>query len=179
MLTKVCTKCGIEKTFSEFHKHKACNQGVRPECAECKALLDKEYREANKAAIAGQRKAYYEVNKESVAERYKAYREQNKESVSEYKKFHRKTNPHLYNANAAKRKATKLQATPSWANKEHIESLYLIASINREGGNDLHVDHIVPLQSNLVCGLHCEANLQLLPSSDNISKGNRHWPDMW
>lgn len=33
--------------------------------------------------------------------------------------------------------------------------------------------------SKKVCGLHCEANLRALPAVDNISKGNRHWPDMW
>jgi hypothetical protein len=41
-----------------------------------------------------------------------------------------------------------------------------------------HVDHIVPLVSKFVCGLHCEANLQLLPGPENQRKGNRVWPDM-
>jgi hypothetical protein len=55
--------------------------------------------------------------------------------------------------------------------------MYQLATIFNRTGMNLQVDHIVPLQSDLVCGLHCEANLQLLPASDNISKGNRHWPD--
>jgi len=35
-----------------------------------------------------------------------------------------------------------------------------------------HVDHIVPLVSQLVCGL------QILDAKANIEKGNRSWPDM-
>lgn len=160
MLTKVCTGCGVERGVDEYHKHKSCKHGVKAACKVC----CKQYKEANKKAIAGRRKAYYQANKEAKDEQQRAYRQ---------------TNPHLVNALNAKRRASKLQATPAWANSEHIESLYLIASINREAGYDLHVDHIVPLQSDLVCGLHCEVNLQLLPAINNISKGNRHWPDMW
>ena len=139
----------------------------------------KAYREANKEAIAEQMKAYKKANKEAIAEYKKAYRQANKEARSEYYKAYQKANPHICNATTAKRRATKLQATPAWANKEDIDSIYLLASINRKAGLDVHVDHVVPLQSKLVCGLHCESNLQLLYSSDNISKGNRHWPDQW
>jgi len=50
--------------------------------------------------------------------------------------------------------------------------------ITKETGIKHHVDHIVPLDSMIVQGLHCLANLQILEGSINISKGNRFWPDM-
>ena len=56
---------------------------------------------------------------------------------------------------------------PAWANKEKIAALYKEA---KEKG--LTVDHIVPLSSRLVCGLHCEQNMQLLSAEDNRKKGN-------
>ncbi len=40
------------------------------------------------------------------------------------------------------------------------------------------IDHIVPLKSKIVCGLHCLENLQYLPSAENQAKKNYFWPDM-
>ena len=48
----------------------------------------------------------------------------------------------------------------------------------RVTGEDWEVDHIVPLQSNIVCGLHNEFNLQVITKSANSSKRNYYWPDM-
>ncbi len=76
-------------------------------------------------------------------------------------------------AQEMQRQARKKCASPLWANQEEIGIVYQKA---REFG--LQVDHVVPLQSDIVCGLHVHANLQLLHPFDNRSKLNRHWPDM-
>jgi hypothetical protein len=71
-------------------------------------------------------------------------------------------------AKAAKRRAAKLNATPAWADLEAIKIVYEEAKLS-----GMHVDHIVPLQGLNVCGLHIEANLQLLDPIENIKKGNK------
>ncbi len=80
------------------------------------------------------------------------------------------TNKSDYAARNAKRRASKMQATPNWADLDKIKEIY------RERPTDYHVDHIVPLQHTLVCGLHCEFNLQYLSAVENMQKGNKFSP---
>lgn len=65
------------------------------------------------------------------------------------------------------------QATPTWVDLDAIGDVYLEADYMQ-----MQVDHIVPLRSNIVCGLHTWDNLQLLDPLKNNQKGNRYWPDM-
>lgn len=67
----------------------------------------------------------------------------------------------------ARHRAAKKHACPSWVNRKVLRQIY------RECPEDFHVDHIVPLQGKVVCGLHVPWNLQYLAASDNISKGNK------
>lgn len=72
------------------------------------------------------------------------------------------------------RHARKLQATPSWYDRDLVEALYELSAIySRETGILYHVDHKVPLQNPTVCGLHTFDNLQIIPARDNMSKGNK------
>lgn len=71
------------------------------------------------------------------------------------------------------------QARPSWANRFFMNEAYDLARRRTATtGFAWHVDHVVPLRSKVVCGLHCERNLSVIPGAHNHSKGNRHWPDM-
>jgi hypothetical protein len=85
----------------------------------------------------------------------------------------RKANLAHYAAKEALRRAAVIRAVPKWADLDAIDRIYQQAEESR-----MTVDHIVPLRSPLVCGLHCEANLQVVDGVWNSKKGNRHWPDM-
>jgi hypothetical protein len=83
------------------------------------------------------------------------------------------------NAKAAMRRAAKMLATPKWIVKGELLPIYLAAAkLSRENGIEYHVDHIVPLRSDIVCGLHVPWNLQIIVGIENLSKGNRFWPYM-
>lgn len=65
------------------------------------------------------------------------------------------------------------RATPDWADMDAIKSIYKerIRMTNQDG-DMYHVDHIIPIQHHLVCGLHVENNLQIIRELDNLSKHN-------
>jgi hypothetical protein len=81
------------------------------------------------------------------------------------------------NAVAAERRAMLLCATPPWITesmREEIKNIYIKADIiSKKTGIKHHVDHIMPLKSEKLCGLHVPWNLQILTAEENIKKSNR------
>lgn len=76
-----------------------------------------------------------------------------------------------YIEHAIKKRAHIANAFPKWLTEEHREVIKVIYKLAGQDGR--HVDHIVPLRGKDVCGLHVPWNMQILDSSENLSKGNR------
>lgn len=119
-----------------------------------------------------EQRAYYQ-------ERYEANPELRKLNAERSKQW-RQDNPDVVAAQTALRRARKLDATPAWANLEAIAEIYKRCSeINEQTEIAHQVDHIIPLNGDLVCGLHVESNLQIITAEENNKKNNSFDPDLF
>ncbi len=112
------------------------------------------------------------ATRDAHKDKYNAHKRAHRHQATETARRRRLEFPEVHRANKAKRRAAKKNATPSWANFGKIVEIYKQAA-----GEGKHVDHIVPLQHPKVCGLHVEANLQLLTKTENLRKGNKFESD--
>ncbi len=120
------------------------------------------------------RAKYLAERKERIA-RQLAWNAANPDRKRENNRRHSSRNPAKRNAITARYHAAKINATPKWADFRAIEQFYKLAvSITSETGVPHEVDHVVPLQSKIVCGLHWEGNLQVITASENRRK-SRIW----
>ena len=111
---------------------------------------------------------YYQRNRKDKLEYQKERRKTlGKEVLAEYQKNYYIKNHHMMAFKKALRRSRKRQATPFWSD------LYKIKEIYANCPENLTVDHIIPITSPFVCGLHVSWNLQYLTRSENSKKGNR------
>lgn len=69
---------------------------------------------------------------------------------------------------------------PLWVDRYAMNAIRKYrAWLTVESGVPYSIDHIVPINHPLVCGLHVQNNLCVIPLLDNIRKSNNWWPDMW
>ena len=198
-MTKVCSRCGVEKPRGEFYVKATRKDGLRSECKECSKAEAKEWNDANKDRVKTKSARAHAKNREKRKEQMRAWRDRNKEHslaysrkssaefrkanpeyMAEYlKKYRREINPAAVAKARTAHRVAKRKQIPEWANEFFISEAYSLAALRTEMfGFAWEVDHIVPLNSSLVCGLHTESNLRVIPMSENRKKGNRHWPDM-
>ena len=154
---KTCTKCGEEKPLDGYHVSRRAKDGRQPICKPCKKSVDSQY-----------------DRREYMAK----WRAENKERKRKLDSDWSRRNKPKKRANCRAYTCAKMKRTPSWANDQLITAYYVEAKRLEElTGIQFHVDHIIPLQGELVSGLHVETNLQLLPANENIGKSNRFAPE--
>lgn len=143
--------------------------------ARCKAYRERpEVKERERERLARS----YAANREAIQEARREFYRSNPDArarFDEYQERYYKENRHRFLARRNKRIAATLQAIPKWADLEAIRNIYKAAAeISAKTGIRHAVDHIVPLQGRMVCGLHVENNLQVIPEKENLKKFNKH-----
>lgn len=161
--SKTCKTCFVAKPLFDFYKQaKRGGMGVRGSCKACDNVKKAEYAKINKAKILAAKKADYDANRQAHLDKKKMYRQKNKGKI---------------NALVKARRTAKMNRTPSWLtdfDKLKIKCIYQLASMySRVNNEPWHVDHIIPLQGEIVSGLHVPSNLRVMRGSDNISKKNK------
>lgn len=120
------------------------------------------------------KRRYYETNKELVIARAIS---RPAEAKRAYKQKYKQANPDLYRILSNDRKRRHKNATPPWITKEQkqaIRQLYAQAlQLTKITGERYVVDHIVPLRSPKVCGLHVPWNLRVITQEENLKKSNK------
>lgn len=145
-----------------------------PDKAKAASLRSRQQRKEKWSAFLASERERYRNNAPVIIERQKAIRAKDPEVHRARVRRHYRENKARFPAYVAARKARKLNATPPWVDMKAIEAIYIEAKrITGETGVPHEVDHIHPLKSDTVCGLHVPWNLQILPRADNRSKANR------
>ena len=180
--------------IAERDKHGHC---LCTDCKKDRAAYQIKWKLSNKERVLENSRRWKLENKDKVREYCRKRRKKNPDKIREnnrvankklrdknperYKEVQREANKNwvennrgIVNAKNAKRHATKLKATPKWANMDKIKLFYIEAArLTKETGIKHHVDHIIPLQGRNICGLHVENNLQILTAYENCSKSNK------
>ncbi len=156
--TKYCPACSTMLPKTEFHKNSTRKDGVQSRCKVC---------------FKGSQKKYRSENVDKVVAYSKKYHEENRDYFSSWTRLNRSKR----NQQQTERENRKRNATPSWlteAQRKLMEDTYWLAKdLTAVSGAIYHVDHIVPLRGESVCGLHVPWNLQVLPADLNLSKSNK------
>lgn len=174
---KKCGDCKILKNYQEYYKRSASRDGRGNLCKLC----SKNYARSNKCK--SKRRQRDLENRDILTKKHNEYAKLNRDKLNcqqrayyhKYWKENRKkkneydASPKRKGANSAKsaRRRARIAISGFKHFSKQINDFYKLCP---EG---FHVDHIIPLNGEQVCGLHVPWNLQYLTSSDNLKKSNK------
>jgi 5-methylcytosine-specific restriction endonuclease McrA len=188
--SKVCTRCGAEKSIDEFYLDKRIHNGRDGRCKVCRRKISALWRLMHRGPWLDASRKWYQDNKDRCLVLSKAWYGANKErrhsSNVQWKKLHpekgreyslarRLKNTERYrlqrSGDGAKRRARKKGATVSRVDfnavaKRDRMTCYLCN--RRVAKSDLSFDHVTPLAKG---GVHAPENLKVAHLKCNISKG--------
>lgn len=152
-------------------------------CVECmredhRAAAEKraDYFSAYNKSAAGRavKRRYYEKNRDIVIARAQARPDADKKA---YRDAWKKENKVQVRADTKNRRRKHRLATPKWLTREQkseMRALYQTAiNLTQTTGEPYVVDHVCPLRSDVVCGLHVPWNLRVMTRTENLKKANK------
>ena len=174
---------------THYFTGKPCKQGhialrkTKGACVECLKL---EWKQAAKTRV----DYFREYNRrEDVKDRKNDWYIDNREQViaaskttplhkkAQYKRDWKERNGVWVRADTKNRRRKHRDATPPWltpTQKATMRDMYKIAiTMTQTTGEQYVVDHIVPLRSEVVCGLHVPWNLRVITQEENLKKSNK------
>jgi hypothetical protein len=133
------------------------------------------FREYNKKEEVKDRKNdWYLSHKEQVIQ---AAATRSADVLRQYRNAWKEKNKTQVRADTKARRRKHREATPKWLSrkqKSEIRQIYQIAiTMTKTTGEQYVVDHIVPLRSEAVCGLHVPWNLRVVTQEENLLKSNK------
>lgn len=174
--SKICRVCSQDTPLNKMLPRYDRKGHYSNICKSCHNLSTKDYYHEKKEVRKDYNKAWREGNKDHIKSESKIYYSENKEKINAYLKSWQSANKDRMRMYGAARRALQKQALPKWLNEDQmreIDSFYAHArDCELVSGQAYHVDHIVPLKGENVCGLHVPWNLQVLPADVNLSKHN-------
>lgn len=162
-MIRTCTKCNESKSFDFYYKSKTGRDGISAECKTCFCKRQRAFEARPDVLLLKAGKKKDKRHSDPL------YNERHKQHGLRWQRENRS----ISKAKTARYRAAKMRAIPAWYDEEKVLTVY-----EKAQNFGMSVDHVVPLQSDIVCGLHVWENLQLLDQSINSSKCNRYWPDM-
>lgn len=182
-----------EKDELEFFSDKSKKDGLSSLCKICKTASAKAWVSRNPEKVKAYKAAYASVAENRAAKnaRAKEYRAENADAIREYHRnrwasqkdrvyeINRRwwvDNPAKTSGYKQKRRAANAKAyfSPTECDEFLLTEVYALRDMRTAStGIKWEVDHVIPLVSGEVCGLHTWWNLRVIPMRENRVKSNK------
>lgn len=152
----------------------ACIECLKDEWAKANETRAEYFRTYNQREdVKDKKNEWYLANREAVIARALT---RPPKQIQEYRNAWKEANKVQVRADTKARRRKHREATPPWLSrrqKSTIRQLYQMAITNTNiTGEQYVVDHIYPLRSDVVCGLHVPWNLRVITRDENLRKSN-------
>lgn len=187
---KICSKCEIEKPKSEFYRQVRSKDGLASWCKPCRRASEKLRYSVNVAMVHAKQRAYREAHREELIAKKREYHRENRVTINEKRRELHAANPERLNKRNREWQKENLEChraknhnrrARKQGNGGTLSPGLRNILLKKQGGrcalcyhmlgDDIHMDHILPLKLG---GPNTDNNIQLLHKKCNSRKGAKH-----